>query len=394
MSSSENTNTTTDTTTDEEEFSSDDYDFSANGRHLYYHVIRSRYLLLKKIGYGSFSSVWFVLDWTEMKYYAMKIYNDEDFEEGVNEIKILKMITKTNCKYLMSMIDYFIYETKIDDKKYRHPCMVFELMVGSLYELGKYEYEKKGIPMNIIEKIIPQMVEGINVLHKDLEIIHGDLKPENILIRGYCVEIETFINYINGLNLKKLHSELKSLEKVCKYISEKLDDVEVDETKFIDQKYLDNIEICITDFGSIVPKKKFSTEEIMTRYYRGPEILLELKHNFGSDIWALGCLIYELIVGKILFDPDKDDIRSRDYNHILLINQYIGKIPKTMLDGSPLKREFYKRDKLKFDEKVQKYDIIVEEFAKKIKDIEKCNKYIKIVKDMLFVDIFKRNISI
>lgn len=389
MSSSENTETTTD-----EDFSSDDYDFSKNGRHLYYHVIRSRYLLLKKIGYGSFSSVWFVLDWTEMKYYAMKIYNDEDYEEGINEIKILKMITKTKCKYLMSMIDYFIYEAKYDGKKYRHPCIVFELMVGSLYELGKYEYEKKGIPLELVNKIIPQIIEGINILHKDLQIIHGDLKPENILIRGYCVEIETFINYINGLNLKKIHSEMKSLENVCKYIGEKLDDLEVDETKFIDKKYLENIEICITDFGSIVHKKNFSNEEIMTRYYRGPEIVLQLKHNFGSDIWALGCLIYELITGKILFDPDKDELRNRDYNHILLINQYIGKIPRTMIDNSPIKRDYYLKNKLRHDENIVKYDIIVEEFAKKIKDIDMCNRYIKMVKEMLFLDIFKRNISI
>jgi serine/threonine-protein kinase SRPK3 len=381
-------------TSNEEELSSDDYDFSQNGKHLYYNVLKNKYLLLKKIGYGSFSSVWFVLDWSEMKYYAMKIYNDEDYEEGINEIKILKTIKKCNNKYLMTMVDYFVYDTVYKGKKYRHPCILFELMVGSLYELGKYEYEKKGIPMEIITKIVPQIIEGINILHKNLEIIHGDLKPENILIRGYCIEIETFINYIKGLDLKKLLGELKSLNKVCEYIGEKLNEVDVDETKFIDQKYLDNIEICLTDFGSIVHKKNFSIEEIMTRYYRGPEILLEMKHNFGSDIWALGCLIYELITGKILFDPDKDDLRERDYNHLLLINKYVGKIPKYMLDNSPIKRNFYKRYKLKHDENVETYDIIVEDFTKKIKDIELCNKYIKMVKNMLYIETGKRNISI
>ena len=108
----------------------------------------------------------------------------------------------------------------------------------------------------------------------------------------------------------------------------------------------------------------------------------------------MGCLLYELITGKILFDPDKDKERTRDYNHILLINQYIGKIPRTMIDNSPVKRDYYLKNKLKFDEKINSYDIIVEELAKKIKDISMCNKYIRLIKEMLFIDSYKRNISI
>jgi serine/threonine protein kinase len=374
--------------------SSDDYDFSKNGKHLYYHVIKNKYMLLKKIGFGSFSSVWFVLDWQTTKFYAMKIYNDSDYEEGINEIKILKTIKKTNCKYLMNMHDYFIYETNFNNEKYRHPCIVLELMVGSLYELGKYEFKKNGIPINIIEKIIPQLIEGINVLHNNLKIIHGDLKPENILIKGYCVEIETFISYILKLDLKKIYNNFKSLTKVCEYIGNLLYDVSIDETKFIDQKFLDNIEICIIDFGSIIHKSNFSTDEIMTRYYRGPEILLGLKHNFGSDIWALGCVLYELITGKILFDPNKDELRCRDYNHLLLIHKYLGKISPHLISNSPYKRNFYNRYRLKHDNIIEYYDIITIDLKQKIIDNNFSDKYIKIIKNMLNFESNKRLLTI
>jgi serine/threonine-protein kinase SRPK3 len=377
------------------EMSSDDYDFSNNGDHLNNHVINNKYLLLKKIGYGSFSSVWFVLNWQDKKYYAMKIYNDEDYEEGIGEIRILKNIKKLDCKYLMTMIDYFIYETKTikkdKDLKLRHPCIVFELMVGSLYELGKFHYNKEGIPIKIIDKIYPQIMEGIKTLHEKMEIIHADIKPENILIRGYSHEIEQYIKYINSLDLNILLEEKKSYQLVCEYINKRLDMINIDDQEYINQKYLDNIEICITDFGSIIPNKKFSTDEIQTRYYRAPEILLQLKHGFPCDIWAIGCMLFELITGLILFDPDKDDIRDRDYCHILLIVNNIGKIPKYMIDSSPVKRLYFQKYKLKFDEFEGVSNYIVSKLKEKIKDSILEKKYIEIILNMLVIEPNKRN---
>ena len=68
----------------------------------------------------------------------------------------------------------------------------------------------------------------------------------------------------------------------------------------------------LTDFG-LTEKNGSRHHTIQTRYYRSPEIILGLPYNNKCDIWALGCTLYELIVGKILFDIEHDkDIEKYD----------------------------------------------------------------------------------
>jgi serine/threonine protein kinase len=286
----------------------------------------------------------------------------------------------------MRMREYFIFEKKVEKQKMRHPCIVLDLMACSLYDLLKYKYNKEGLPINIINTILPQILESLKELHS-LEIIHADIKPENILIKGYSNMIEQYINVIKNLEIHKIK---KTKEEICVYINDLLNKIKLDTNEYINQKYIDNIEVCLTDFGSIIHKKNFSNEEIQTRYYRSPEIILGLKHSYPCDFWAIGCLIFELITGKILFDPDKDEQRDRDYCHLFLIASYIGKIPKFMIDNSPYKRKFFARYKFKYDDNIVKDEFITSEINKKIKDQIQMNKYIQIIQDLLSIDPLKR----
>ena len=44
------------------------------------------------------------------------------------------------------------------------------------------------------------------------------------------------------------------------------------------------------------------TQEVVTQYYRAPEILMGAKHyNSGIDIWSVGCIFAELLGRRILF---------------------------------------------------------------------------------------------
>jgi serine/threonine protein kinase len=61
----------------------------------------------------------------------------------------------------------------------------------------------------------------------------------------------------------------------------------------------------LADFGlarSFGLALKTYTHEVVTLWYRAPEVMLGTKiYSPAIDMWSLGCIFYELIVGKPLF---------------------------------------------------------------------------------------------
>jgi serine/threonine-protein kinase SRPK3 len=104
------------------------------------------------------------------------------------------------------------------------------------------------------------------------------------------------------------------------------------------------MKIVISDFGSVISKKELQPDsEIQTRYYRAPEIILQCGCNEKCDIWSLGCMIFEILTGQILFDPDKDKNHTRDFFHILAFFEKCGQIPLWMIQKCPFKNEVFSK---------------------------------------------------
>lgn len=99
--------------------------------------------------------------------------------------------------------------------------------------------------------ILYQIFNIMNFLHEN-KIIHRDFKPSNILVSQDC-------------------------------------------------------DICLCDFGFAreIQEQTFDiTEYVVTKRYRAPEIMLSSeKYNSKVDIWSLGCIVHELLLGEHLFDP-------------------------------------------------------------------------------------------
>jgi p38 MAP kinase len=83
-----------------------------------------------------------------------------------------------------------------------------------------------------------------------------------------------------------------------------------------------SVKLC--DFGAsrTVQRDLEMTGYVVTRYYRAPEILLTWRHySTAADIWSAGCILAELLIGKILF-------HGNDYlRQIHLIFQLLGSPP-------------------------------------------------------------------
>nr|XP_047140501.1 serine/threonine-protein kinase AFC2-like [Hydra vulgaris] len=122
---------------------------------------------------------------------------------------------------------------------------------------------------------------------------------------------------------------------------ENLNNNHVAEHLKLPRHYFDSPIVKLSDMGACVNindiKKPIG---VQTKYYKSPEIILGLEYGPPCDMWALGCTIYELLTGNILFDPDKyDNDKKRCMLH--QIYAHIGKIPKKMADESPYKQVFF-----------------------------------------------------
>jgi len=44
------------------------------------------------------------------------------------------------------------------------------------------------------------------------------------------------------------------------------------------------------------------TQEVVTQYYRAPEMMMGAKHYTSAiDVWSVGCIFAELVTRRILF---------------------------------------------------------------------------------------------
>ncbi|CAD7974680.1 unnamed protein product [Amoebophrya sp. A120] len=56
--------------------------------------------------------------------------------------------------------------------------------------------------------------------------------------------------------------------------------------------------------------------EISTRYYRSPEVMLGMKWNTQTDVYSFGCILLELYLGEEVHRTTKDDPDTRDLQHV------------------------------------------------------------------------------
>lgn len=226
------------------------------------------YQKIEKIGEGTYGVVYKAIDLRDPKrYVALKKIRLEADEEGVpstaiREISLLKEMNDPNIVRLLDIVHadghklYLVFEfLDLDLKKYMEALPVSDGGRGkALPEGSTIDMQRLGLGKDMIKKFMAQLVEGTRYCHSH-RVIHRDLKPQNLLIDR------------EG-NLK------------------------------------------LADFGLArafgVPLRTY-THEVVTLWYRSPEILLGgRQYSTGVDMWSIGAIFAEMCTRKPLFPGDSE----------------------------------------------------------------------------------------
>ncbi|KAF4756190.1 SRSF protein kinase 2, partial [Perkinsus olseni] len=65
----------------------------------------------------------------------------------------------------------------------------------------------------------------------------------------------------------------------------------------------DSVAFKIADLGNACWTHKHFSNDIQTRQYRSPEVIVGAGYDSSADIWSFACMIFELVTGDYLFDP-------------------------------------------------------------------------------------------
>ena len=202
------------------------------------------YQILEKIGKGTFGTVYKVKKYNESFLYVIKqIPLNELTEEQIKQVNTeAKLLSLINSNFVVKYFESFIDNYEL--------FIVMEYCDnGDLYHFLQ-EQQIKSTPLkeDLVWQIFIKITLGLSTIHK-MKILHRDLKTLNI-----------FLNKDMGVKIGDLG--------IAKQLNQ----------------------------GS------FANTLIGTPYYISPEMCEDKPYNQKSDVWALGCILYELCTFRHPFD--------------------------------------------------------------------------------------------
>ena len=269
------------------------------------------YLLLNEIGRGSFGKVYEALSEKTNKLYAIKALASENFKNP----RVMDQLKK-ELKILFSFNHQNIIKIIGVEKTINNVYLILEYCNGgTLLDYITY-YKKtynKNLPEEIIQKMMKQIIEGLKYMHSN-NVIHRDIKLENILINFEDLEIEFKFDQKNSCeNENKENGDEINTNKNTNYsqnlndfINSRNDSHKMHKTYANKNLLEDKFSIKIADLGyaRILNQSEASNTICGTPLFMAPDIVNLIQeenennnYNSSIDIWSLGIVFYELLIG-------------------------------------------------------------------------------------------------
>lgn len=208
--------------------------------------ILSNYEVLEKIGEGTYGVVYKAVELSSKELIAIKKIRFQHEDEGIPSTAVREISLLKSLKHpnIVLLKDVVYHKENLN--------LIFQYSEMDLKKLIK---KVKGpLEKSRVKSLMKQLMEGLAYCHSK-RIMHRDLKPHNLLVDS-------------------------------------------------------NDRLQLADFGLArtftLPIREY-THEVITLWYRSPEILLGQKiYSTPSDIWSAGCIFAEMLLGGPLLAGDSE----------------------------------------------------------------------------------------
>lgn len=147
-----------------------------------------------------------------------------------------------------------------------------------------------------------------------------------------------------------------------------------------DPSSLERITVKIADLGNACWVDHHFTNDIQTRQYRCPEVILGAKWGQTADIWSAACMFFELLTGDYLFDPAAGSKYNKDDDHIAQVIELLGDFPKSLAFSGKYSADlFNRRGELRHIHKLRFWPLISvlqEKYLMPLEDAKKLDTFI------------------
>ncbi|KAM0242289.1 hypothetical protein ACHAP5_007229 [Fusarium lateritium] len=295
-------------------------------------TVNERYRIIRKLGWGQFSTVWLAVDTQSDRHVTLKITLARKSDSVSREVNIYQSCLRPGCEYLVALHDVI----RIVGPNGEHDGLVFETMGANLntflqkrpeFQIGD-PWERR-FTIEFTKRALLDVTRALDFVH-NRGVVHGDLHLDNILT---CIETP--------------HSKEELQQQVSDARPLKRRDGREDlwapsyllEPKPLTDRFSYELRplVKLADLGGAFEAKQAiaGATAITPVALRAPEAILGDYLGKGIDIWCIGCLVFEMVVGRPLFvgiqslEGQSYDEISND-EHLVQLWDVIGPLPKSL----------------------------------------------------------------
>ena len=304
-------------------------------------------ILEKPLGKGSFGQVYLSRLKDDNNIYATKVYEREKLE-GTQAMKYLtdEIIIMNELKHPNIVKFTDVKKTK------RHFYIIMEFCNGGELEkvLEKYQLKYgKSFSEEIVQHLMRQIIDAFRYIHSK-NIIHRDIKLENILLHFDNPEDK------DNLNMMKAKVKIIDFGFACK---------------------IDKNSLAYTTIGNPI-----NMSPLLLKKLTSQGKIRQLGYDQKADIWSLGAICYQMLIGKCAFDAEDmdelvDKVEGGKYNVPTSLSTEVVSFLNGMLQYEPKERltceelynhqflrnnikDFHKLDLTKVSDKVKNGALVME----------------------------------